>query len=132
MQELKGIFGDDVSRPATIAELKEMKYLEAVIKEALRLYPSVPIYGRNVAEDTEYGKFGKQIEDLILEGVVSDGGVLPKDLSLGIFVYGLHRKPELFPDPEKFDPERFLDGGQQVSPFGYLPFSAGPRNCIGQ
>lgn len=56
MEELKSIFENDPVRPASNGELKEMKYLEAVIKESLRLYPSVPIYARNVAKDTEYGK----------------------------------------------------------------------------
>ncbi|KAF2900474.1 hypothetical protein ILUMI_05709 [Ignelater luminosus] len=116
VQELRSIFGDDKERPATHRDMQEMKYLEAVIKETLRLYPSVPIFARNVHEDVEY-----------------DGIILPKDTSLTIFVYGLHRDPAIFPDPERFDPERFTQEKQVGrSPYAYLPFSAGPRNCIGQ
>lgn len=49
-----------------------------------------------------------------------------------IYVHGLHRNPNFFPDPEKFDPERFSQKNSAGrSAYAYLPFSAGPRNCIG-
>lgn len=59
-----------------------------------------------------------------------DGVHLPKDLSLVIFSFGLHRRPDLYPDPDKFDPERFTNN-KVMPPYTYLPFSAGSRNCIG-
>ncbi|KAF2892992.1 hypothetical protein ILUMI_13181, partial [Ignelater luminosus] len=116
VQELQTIFSRDKDRPATYKELQEMRYLEAVIKETLRLYPSVPVFARNVHEDIEY-----------------DGITLPKNTTLAIYVYGLHRDPITFPDPERFDPDRFFQENQpDRSPYAYIPFSAGPRNCIGQ
>lgn len=115
-EEIKSIFGDDDNRPATYADLLEMKYMEMIIKESLRLYPSVPGFGRQVMEDIEY-----------------DGSILPKGLILIVAISEMHRNPELYPDPDIFDPERFtLENSAARHPYAYLPFSAGSRNCIGQ
>ena len=63
----------------------------------------------------------------------SGGYVLPKGLSVGLLFYGMHRNPELYPDPDVFKPERFLpEQSTGRHPYAFLPFSAGPRNCIGQ
>ncbi|XP_039496667.1 probable cytochrome P450 4s3 [Drosophila santomea] len=96
-------------------EKESMPYLEAVIKETLRIYPSVPFFSRKVLEDLEVGKL-----------------TVPKGASISCLIYMLHRDPKNFPDPERFDPDRFLLNEKQMHPFAFAAFSAGPRNCIGQ
>ncbi|KAG6452051.1 cytochrome P450 4C1 [Manduca sexta] len=112
-EELQGIFGDSDRQP-TMAELAEMKYLEAVIKETLRLYPSVPFIAREITETFK-------LDDL----------EVPKGSEVAVHIYDLHRREDLYSEPLVFRPERFLDG-ELKHPYGFVPFSAGPRNCIGQ
>ncbi|XP_046744960.1 cytochrome P450 4c3 [Diprion similis] len=115
--ELEEIFsqGDSDRRP-TMRDLNSMKYLERCIKEALRLYPSVPLLARQVSEDTQIGKY-----------------VVPRGTTAIIVVPMLHRDSNVFPNPECFDPDRFLAENMiGRHPYAYIPFSAGPRNCIGQ
>ncbi|KAJ3656430.1 hypothetical protein Zmor_015510 [Zophobas morio] len=113
-QEQKEIFEDWKNPETTYSDLQKMKYLECVLKETLRLYPSVPVIGRYTTEEMNF-----------------DGYVIPKNTNIVIFIYGLHRNPDYFPEPEKFKPERFENFNNSL-PFSYIPFSAGPRNCIGQ
>nr|XP_022906724.1 cytochrome P450 4C1-like [Onthophagus taurus] len=114
-EELKQILGDKKC-PESISDLSDLKYLECCIKEALRIYPSVPFISRKVTEDIEI-----------------NGYKIPKGVYCNLHIHKVHRDPEIYPDPMKFDPDRFLpENTAKRHPYAYVPFSAGPRNCIGQ
>ncbi|XP_052863438.1 uncharacterized protein LOC128270072 [Anopheles cruzii] len=116
-QEIVEIVGNDLKAPVTYRNLQDMKYLEMIIKESLRLYPPAPIIARRFTEDVDLG-----------------GTKVPEGSNFNIGIMHTHRDPSIFPDPERFDPERFAPDRllEQTSPYAYVPFSAGPRNCIGQ
>ncbi|XP_041485744.1 cytochrome P450 4V2-like [Lytechinus variegatus] len=114
-QEVDSVFGDS-DRAVTADDLQKLPYLSCALKESLRIFPSVPIIGRDLEEDCTI-----------------DGKTVPKGTLLIIAIGSLHRDPTQFPDPLVFDPDRFLpEVSSKRHPFSYVPFSAGPRNCIGQ
>ncbi|KFB40895.1 AGAP013241-PA-like protein [Anopheles sinensis] len=115
--EIRSIVGDDRKQPVTMAMLNDMNYLDLVIKETLRLNPSVPMIGRKMMENSNI-----------------NGKIFPAGSNIIIMPFFLGRDPKNFPNPEKFDPERFNveRSAEKMNPYQYIPFSAGPRNCIGQ
>ncbi|CAL8091231.1 unnamed protein product [Orchesella dallaii] len=116
-EELDEIFKDDPTRDVTTADVSKMKYLECCVKESLRLYPSVPLIMRQIDHDIKLG----------------NGKVMPQGATAFIVIYFNHRDPAHFPEPLKFNPERFsIENSTKRHPYAYVPFSAGPRNCIGQ
>ncbi|XP_022212279.2 probable cytochrome P450 4d20 [Drosophila obscura] len=114
--ELVQVLGNDRSTPVTQSKLQELKYLECVIKETMRLYPPVPAVGRYTTKELQIG-----------------AQTIPANTSIYLVLYFAHREAEYFPDPLAFKPERFLNAvSEDRETFAYLPFSAGPKNCIGQ
>jgi cytochrome P450 len=108
-------------RPLTIDDLKSLPYSLAVMKETMRLYPPAYIIGR------------RSLKDVVVTGERPGETVLvKKNKVLFVNVIGIHRRADLFPDPERFDPTRFLGDAEKDLPrCAYLPFGAGPRICIG-
>ncbi|KFM62443.1 Cytochrome P450 4V2, partial [Stegodyphus mimosarum] len=114
-QELNDVFGDDMHRDVTCDDLKKMKYLDKVLKEAMRLYPAAPLIAINYKENKKIGNY-----------------VVPKDTLCILCIYKLHRDENYFPNPEEFDPERFSpENCRARHPHSYIPFSVGQRTCIG-
>jgi cytochrome P450 len=102
-------------RPPTVADLPQLPRLKAVIHETLRLYPPVWMFDRRALGPDDLAGTKVSAGDLVI-----------------FCPYAIHRLPELWPDPEAFRPERFEAGHEeQKNKFAYLPFSAGPRTCIG-
>lgn len=100
----------------TIPVLQEFLYLERCIKESLRLYPSVHFISRYLTEDMQLKKY-----------------LIPAGTNVRVSIFHLHRNPEFWPNPDVFDPDRFLpENSSKRNPFCFIPFSAGLRNCIGQ
>ncbi|XP_049815619.1 cytochrome P450 6k1-like isoform X2 [Schistocerca nitens] len=95
----------------------KMTYLDKVVSESLRKYPPVPFLNRECNQDYKIPD-----SDVILE----------KGTPVALSVLGLHYEPKYFPDPDRFDPERFSEEAKaRRHPYVYLPFGEGPRICIG-
>jgi cytochrome P450 family 110 len=104
-EELKGWNGD-------ARQIGQLTYLDAVIKEASRLDPVIPNIGRRLHAPLRLG-----------------GRELPAGVVVAPCIYLTHRRPDLWPDPERFDPERFL--GARINPNIFFPFGGGVRRCLG-
>jgi cytochrome P450 family 135 len=107
-----------VREPQVLARLQDEQrsggedYLDAVIKETLRLRPVVPAVVRRLAAPMEFG-----------------GWHLPEGVHIAPSIYLLHRRPDLYPDPLAFRPERFLE--KTPGTYDWIPFGGGVRRCLG-
>lgn len=103
--------------------VQNMKYLDMVVSEVLRLWTPAVGFDRICVKDYNMGKpNSRATEDYIIRK--GEGIMIP--------AWAFHRDPKLFPDPLKFDPERFSEENKHnIVPSSYLPFGIGPRNCIG-
>ena len=104
-----------IKHPEHMARLRAegMPYALLVVKETMRLYPPAYVIGRSALRDTEIGGFKIRNDEMVFAAP-----------------WLLHRDPRFFPDPLRFDPERFRSE-QQIPKFAYIPFGAGRRICIG-
>jgi cytochrome P450 len=113
-EELHVVLGGRVPTPE---DLPRLRYTEMVLKEAMRLYPAVWGIGRRALQDCELG-----------------GYRVPAGSNIFILQWRTQRDPRFFPDPERFDPERWREDpvrSGKIPRFTYFPFGAGPRVCVG-
>ncbi|XP_052738532.1 cytochrome P450 4C1-like [Bicyclus anynana] len=115
-EEMEEVFGDS-KRPLEKEDLPNLKYLERVVKESLRLFPPAPFILRKVETDF----------------TCPSGLIIPSGSGIMVSIFGVHRDPKYWgPDVEHFDPDRFLPERFNLQhACSYMPFSNGPRNCIG-
>ena len=113
-QELAQAFPDPTEQ-LTFSKLSELPYLDGVCREALRLHAPIPSY----------------LERISPEGGLNLAGThIPEGTVVGMQAYTQHRNPDVYPDPYRFLPERWVDPTPAMK-LNFLPFSAGPRACIG-
>ena len=95
----------------------QLPYLDACISETLRLYNPAQLTTREASEDYKWGDTGITI---------------PKGMIISIPIHAIHHSPKFYPNPHRFDPNRFMpENRSNLIPYTYLPFGAGPRNCVG-
>ena len=101
-------------RRPTYGDLQGLEYTRAVFEESLRLYPPVWTISRTAIDADRIGDFD-----------------IPAGSSIMLCIYAVHRDPKLWPNPDQFDPERFLPNARPEPPrYAYFPFGGGPRVCI--
>ncbi|MER5731936.1 cytochrome P450 [Streptomyces sp. NPDC002138] len=112
-EEISRVLGD---RTPEAADLERLPYLTRVLKESMRLYPAAPVIGRQAVAAAEI-----------------DGHAIPAGATVILAPWVTHRHPDYWPDPERFDPDRFTPEAEAARPrYAWFPFGGGPRACIGQ
>lgn len=116
-QEVQELLRDREPKEMAWDDLAQLPFLTMCIKESLRLHPPVTGISRCCTQDL----------------VLPDGRVIPKGNVCIISIFGIHHNPSVWTDPEVYNPYRFdPETPQKRSSLAFIPFSAGPRNCIGQ
>ncbi|CAH0397753.1 unnamed protein product [Chilo suppressalis] len=102
--------------------IQKMVYMDMVVSEVLRLWPPAPVLDRICTKDYNIGKANDE---------ATQDYIVRKGESVSLAVWAIHRDANFFPNPLKFDPERFSEENKHnIRPFSYMPFGLGPRNCI--
>ncbi|XP_004761175.2 cytochrome P450 4F6 isoform X3 [Mustela putorius furo] len=116
-QEVQELLRDREPQEIEWDDLAQLPFLTMCIKESLRLHPPVTVIARRSTQDVG----------------LPDGRVIPKGNICVISIFGIHHNPSIWPDPEVYNPFRFdPENIKERSHLAFIPFSAGPRNCIGQ
>lgn len=110
------IFGADPSAQLTLKQLESAKYLDMFCMELLRKYLGYPMIGRETCAPLKLGDVD-----------------IPIGTTVVMLLYAMHRSPKYYPDPLKFDPDRFSSENKALrEDYAHIPFSRGPRNCVAQ
>lgn len=113
-EEIDDVLGE--GHPATFDDLPRLKYTEKVLAESMRLYPPTWRLVRRAIRDFPIGD-----------------QIIPAQALVVVCQYAMHRNPRYYPEPERFDPERFTTDAKASRPrFSYFPFGGGPRHCMGE
>uniref|UniRef100_A0A8C8SKV6 Cytochrome P450 family 4 subfamily F member 8 n=1 Tax=Pelusios castaneus TaxID=367368 RepID=A0A8C8SKV6_9SAUR len=116
-EEIKDLMRDKASEEIEWEDLSQMPFSTMCLKESLRLHPPVTAMSRRCTEDIR----------------MPDGRIFPKGNICLISIYGTHHNPLVWPEPQVYNPHRFdPENSKKHHPLAFIPFSAGPRNCIGQ
>ncbi|XP_042784703.1 cytochrome P450 4F3 isoform X6 [Panthera leo] len=116
-QEVQELLRDREPKEIEWDDLAQLPFLTMCIKESLRVHPPVAVVSRCCTQDV----------------VLPDGRVIPKGVICLVSIFGTHHNPSVWPDPEVYNPFRFdPENIKERSSLAFIPFSAGPRNCIGQ
>ncbi|MFO1525805.1 MAG: cytochrome P450 [Turneriella sp.] len=110
--EVRSVLGQ---RSAQATDMPNLPYTRAVISESMRLFPPAWVIGRVLLKDFRFGDY-----------------TIPQGAEVWMSQYVMHRDARYFKNADAFEPERWLEPGFAPSRFVYFPFSAGPRNCIGE
>ncbi|GMS82735.1 hypothetical protein PENTCL1PPCAC_4910, partial [Pristionchus entomophagus] len=115
-EEIMQVLGDDTDRDLVRENMGKLNYMDRCLKESMRLYPPVPSVSRQLQQDFQCGEF-----------------LLPRRANLFISPFLLHRNESIYPNASHYDPDNFLPARVAARhAYDFVPFSAGPRNCIGQ
>eukprot|EP00245_Coleochaete_scutata_P018247 TRINITY_DN938_c0_g1_i1.p1 TRINITY_DN938_c0_g1~~TRINITY_DN938_c0_g1_i1.p1 ORF type:complete len:640 (+),score=112.42 TRINITY_DN938_c0_g1_i1:319-2238(+) len=113
VEEVRRVLG---GRVPTYADIDQLQYTQMAVKEALRMYPPIPLFPRVVAKDD----------------ILPTGHKLPGGDVVFMSTYAMGRNPDVWENPEEFNPDRFLpEEERKRHKFAYVPFGAGPRMCLG-
>jgi cytochrome P450/NADPH-cytochrome P450 reductase len=117
VEEVDRVLGRDPDYRPSFKDVGELKYLNRVLRETLRLWPTAPAFARTPYEDT----------------IIGGRYEIKKGEEVLVLLPSLHRDPAVWKDPEVFDPERFGPGVEDKIPeYAWRPFGTGARSCIGQ
>ncbi|KAF5305193.1 hypothetical protein FQA39_LY09281 [Lamprigera yunnana] len=115
IQEINLVCGVD-DKPVSYDQLSQLNYLDMCVRDVLRLIPMAPFIVRKTLEDFRIGDI-----------------VIPKDCGIAVSIFDAHRNPKHWENPNDFYPDHFLpEAVAKRHPYAFIPFSAGPRNCVGK